>query len=95
MKEILNIRIDKDILDQVKNYQLLIGQQSGFVPSKTSVIEKLIVWGLEDATDNYEVWTRAPQGIDDDTLNEIQELASKIYGFTQAWLDNSNGNLEE
>lgn len=95
MKEVLNIRVDKEILEQIKNFQLLVGLQSGFVPSKTSVIEKLIVLGLEDLTEDYEVWRRTPNEIEDDDMAEITQAASQIYNFTQVWLDKSNSDIEE
>lgn len=86
MKEVVNIRIDRDILDQIKNYQLLVGNQSGFIPNRTSVIERLIVLGLEEVTDDYEVHYHMPQGADQDDEVEIQLLAQEIATFARAWL---------
>ena len=95
MKEAINIRLDKDILDQIKNYQLLIGKQSGFVPSRTSVIEKMIVRGLESSTEEYEIIIHTPQDADIDDQAEIHELQRTIYDFTQVWLENSDRIIEE
>lgn len=95
MKEILNIRIDERIMSEIKNYQLLIGLTSGFVPSKTAVIEKMLVLGLEQSAEPYQVWKNTPNQLSDDDNIEIQKLSEQIYGFTQFWLDGSLNNTDE
>lgn len=95
MKEVLNIRIDKEILNQIKNFQLLIGKQSGFVPSRTAVIERMIVLGLEQETDAYSVYTNTSLDSTEEDQLEIQSLGNEIFSFTQVWLDNDAAHLEE
>ena len=95
MKEVLNIRIDKDILDQIKNFQIMKGIQSGFVPSRTAVIEKLIVKGLLEYTDDYEFQTRTPQGAEIDEQADAFLYNDGIHQFAKAWLNKSLADPEE
>lgn len=98
MKEVVNIRLDKEIIDQIRNFQLLIGKRSGgFVPNRTATVERLIVTGLESLTDytNFEMAKYTPSMIDDEEHLEIMELEKEIYDFTQAWLNNEDEKLEE